>query len=109
MFEERDDRTGHRRIRVHPFECRLSVGVGIVEVFEVPMPRPLQGLHGHDAHVLLVVRAIDDLIQLGPDAMVVGEHHHIEAARVDRLVRNSTSRGVWVETPRNVPCPPPSS
>ena len=88
-FEERNDGAGNLRIRVHPLECRLGISVRIVEVFKISMPRTLQGLHGHYAHILFIRRAVHDLTELRPDAVMVGEHHHVETSGGDRLVRNN--------------------
>ena len=43
--------------------------------------------------------AVDDLHQLGPQTVVVGEHHHVEAAAVDcRVCDRLQIRGVGRDT-----------
>ena len=77
------------RIRQRPLERSLRVRVGLVsEIGEALVLRPFEGLHGHHTHVLLGAGSGDDVWKRRPDAVVVGEHHHIEATRIDRGVRN---------------------
>ena len=47
------------------------------------MLRPLEGLHRHHAHVLFAASTLDEVAELGPDPVVVREHHDVEAPGVD--------------------------
>ena len=46
---------------------------------------PFRVFHGDNADIGLV-RLVEDVTEVGIHAEMVGEHHHIEAARVDRCV-----------------------
>ena len=83
-LEDGDHRAGDVRIRERPLECSLRIRVGLLpESFETVVPGALQRLHGDHAHVLLLPSPRDDRVQLRPDTVVVGEHHHVEASGVD--------------------------
>jgi hypothetical protein len=76
--------TGHARTVEHPLEGRLCVGVGLGAGLEqAAVLGALERLHGDHAHVLRR-GAVDDRGEAGPGAVVVGEHHHVEASVVDR-------------------------
>jgi hypothetical protein len=82
--EARDVRVGE-----HPFEGRLAVGLRVfAEACESVVAGALQGLHRDDAHVPLAARAVDQVAEARPDAVVIGEHHHVEAVRFDRARRH---------------------
>ena len=90
---EGDHQTAHLRVREHPPEGRLGVGVGLaLELRHAAVLGPLQHLHGDDAHVG-GVRPVDELAEPRPGAVVVREHHHVEATVGDGVLGHGLEVG----------------
>ena len=86
FFPERDDEAGDIRIREDPLEGRLGVGIPFVSRPEqTPVFGPAQRLHGDDADITRG-SSLNDLPELGPGPVVVGEHHDVKAITVDGRV-----------------------
>ncbi len=92
-LRERHDEAADVGVRQHPPERGLGVRRGVgAERGQVLMARALQRLHRDDAHVLLG-GLVDDAVEVGPDAVMIGEHHDVEALGRDRGARDALEVG----------------